>query len=534
MRHDWNSLLSDDDELLVTKYSDLYFPPADTFVDYLRDYHKKLGLNVKFDTDISELAYHIKSKNDMCRFTMRDQRKSLICCKHVFVAIGFEKPLIPTHVVGHEYMEGYEDISINPKDYEGQSVLILGRGNSGLETAMAIYGSTNFVHLVGRSRIKFSWDTHYVGDVRGLNNEVFDSYHLKSLDGIFEADTADMYIVKRESDGKLMLRSATITDINFLDQNPVRDGYDRIIRCLGFKWDDSLFSNCTKPGSSTLPKVTPNKYPSIGYDYQSPVYPGLYFLGTLAHSIDFRKSAGGFVHGFRYAIRAMHRMVEWRNHGVKWPSITKDLDQLVPSILKRANEASGIYQMFSHLGDLAIVDRKTNTFVYVEEFPLNLLPNVLKYTGYHLDPTRHSLFVLSLEYGKNFSIAGADHFGLDRAVGTVDRAHKSNFLHPVIYFYRDRAPTEEEFKNRAADETLPKPDGIHHILEDFTTQFDGPTTHILPFRRFVEHHLGLDLRTFTAETCIAMTLSIKYDSLTDLPHGCRRYLSSQASVLMYM
>lgn len=59
----------------------LYFPPADTFVDYLRDYHKKLNLNVKFDTDISEVAYHIKSKNDMCRFTMRDQRKSLICCK---------------------------------------------------------------------------------------------------------------------------------------------------------------------------------------------------------------------------------------------------------------------------------------------------------------------------------------------------------------------------------------------------------------------------------------------------------------------
>lgn len=60
-------------------------------------------------------------------------------------------------------------------------------------------------------------------------------------------------------------------------------------------------ASCTKPGSSTFPKVIPNKYPSIGYDYQSPIYPGLYFLGTLAHSLDFRKSAGGFIHGFRYS-----------------------------------------------------------------------------------------------------------------------------------------------------------------------------------------------------------------------------------------
>ena len=42
------------------------------------------------------------------------------------------------------------------------------------------------------------------------------------------------------------------------------------------------------------------KYPLIYDDYQSPDYPGLYFAGTNTHSLDFRKSAGGFIHGFRY------------------------------------------------------------------------------------------------------------------------------------------------------------------------------------------------------------------------------------------
>ena len=42
------------------------------------------------------------------------------------------------------------------------------------------------------------------------------------------------------------------------------------------------------------------KYPRMTHDYQSVDMPGMYYAGTLAHYLDFRKSAGGFVHGFRY------------------------------------------------------------------------------------------------------------------------------------------------------------------------------------------------------------------------------------------
>lgn len=41
-----------------------------------------------------------------------------------------------------------------------------GRGNSAFETATAIYDKTNFVHMVGRHRLRFAWETHYVGDLR--------------------------------------------------------------------------------------------------------------------------------------------------------------------------------------------------------------------------------------------------------------------------------------------------------------------------------------------------------------------------------
>ena len=34
MRHDWNSILSDDESLLLKHYSKEFFPPADTMVSY--------------------------------------------------------------------------------------------------------------------------------------------------------------------------------------------------------------------------------------------------------------------------------------------------------------------------------------------------------------------------------------------------------------------------------------------------------------------------------------------------------------------
>ena len=42
------------------------------------------------------------------------------------------------------------------------------------------------------------------------------------------------------------------------------------------------------------------KYPFILNNYRGASFKNIYFAGTLAHSLDYRKSAGGFIHGFRY------------------------------------------------------------------------------------------------------------------------------------------------------------------------------------------------------------------------------------------
>lgn len=56
MRHDWNSLLSDDPSLLFRHFSEEYYPPADALVDYLGAYASQLGLRVRYNTTVAEVA----------------------------------------------------------------------------------------------------------------------------------------------------------------------------------------------------------------------------------------------------------------------------------------------------------------------------------------------------------------------------------------------------------------------------------------------------------------------------------------------
>lgn len=57
---------------------------------------------------------------------------------------------------------------------------------------------------------------------------------------------------------------------------------------------------------------------------------------------------------------------------------------------------------------------------------------------------------------------------------------------------------EREMRLRHPDWPLPRPDAIHHIVEDFLTDWTAPNAHILPLRRFLENCLGTDLRNFFA------------------------------------
>lgn len=513
LRHDWNSLLSHEPRLLFRRYSRQFFPHADAMVRYLEDFAAMLGLRIRYDTAI----VHVTLEKDPRAwnghyFVLSDQNRQSYKCSCLLVATGTWVPNV-VNFPGSEYVEGYETVSTNPEDFAGQTVLILGRGNSAFETAENILGVTNFIHMVSRSRVRLSWATHYVGDLRAINNGLLDTYQLKSLDGLLEGDLEDLAIVK-DKKGKLHITlrfylenrntSAGIDGITLpqdeLDNFATRAPYDRVIRCLGWKFDFSIYNRSLRmmPGRGNK-----SKYPQIKPSYESRGTRGLFVLGTASHSVDFRKSAGGFIHGFRYTTRAVHRLLENRHHGVPWPSAVYPITQLTNSIIKRVNEASGLYQMFSVLADIILLRENATAFEYLEEYPVGILAELETQTGRKAPA---GLFVVIMEYGRNFSGDDKDVFYYNRAVGEAQHAWQSNFLHPVIYYYK-RLPTEREMRLHPPDWPLPRPDAIHHIVEDFLTDWTAPNAHILPLRRFLENCLSTDLRNFFAESCFLFALT---------------------------
>lgn len=544
LRHDWNSLLSDKGDLLFQRVSRDLYPAADAYPRYLSMFVKELGLKVRYSVDVGKVRATQTPTGK--RYVLTDQHRVDYTCRVLLVSTGLWDPQ-KVGFVGSDLVEGYESISVDPEDYKDQAVLILGKGNSAFETAQSFLGRASRVHLYSPSPVRLAWQTHYVGDLRAVNNELLDTYQLKSLDGLVEGGLQDIAIVRhgederrrqsrkkrrekpggRKKGGGLFLTLAELLDnqegknssrvskanlpVYHNDNFSLRQPYDRVIRCLGFRFNFSIFDGSARPPNSEQAR---GKLPGVTAWYEGRGTPGLFVLGTAAHSRDYRSSAGGFIHGFRYTVRAVHHVLEQQYHSNPWPSTKLLTTQLQSWILKRVNEASGPYQMFGVLGDVILL--QGSQCEYLEEFPIQALPHLSSLSGHGI--SKHGLLVLVMQYGLNRT----DSLGPGRAESEWTQAWRSNFLHPVLYFY-DRLPTEKDMRRRPSGWPLPRPKAVHHMIEDFLTEWDGPISHSQPLRRFLEHCLSMDLRAFYAETCFRLSLTHRKP-----PLFCRQgYLQKQ-------
>lgn len=59
-------------------------------------------------------------------------------------------------------------------------------------------------------------------------------------------------------------------------------------------------------------------------------------------------------------------------------------------------------------------------------------------------------------------------------------------------------PIEKDMRRCPVGWPLPRPEALHHMVEDFLTEWDQPISHSQPLRRFLEHCLQTDLRPFYA------------------------------------
>jgi thioredoxin reductase len=447
LRMDWNSLLSDDPALRFPHYSERYFPPADEMVRYLGDFAAACRLRLQYDTRVARITRH-KS------FRVTDQRGQSYEAQRLIVATGVSKPYLPP-IPGIETAELYTTVSVDPRDFTNQRVLIIGKGNSAFETADNLIETAAVIHIVGPNSIRLAWRTHFVGHLRAVNNNFLDTYQLKSQNALLDGN-----VERIERDGDSYMVTVSFKRANEVKRN-LR--YDRVIVCTGFRFDSSIFSDECKPELTIR-----DRFPAQTSDWQSTNVPDLYFAGTLMQVRDFKKSTGGFIHGFRYGVRALHRMLEKKYHRQAWPhrSLHGQPQALMEAVLTRVNRSSALWQQFAFLCDLIVVEADGRARYY-EELPVD-------YVRESDFGTADCYFTITLEYGP-------DHDQVDPFDITVSRiaqddpkhSHDARYLHPVVRLYRRKKLVAE-----------------HHVAENLENDWTGPAQRE-PLSAFFSRHVAM-------------------------------------------
>ncbi len=444
LRHDWNSLLTDDYSLLLRDFSQEYFPTADSFLDYLSAFAEKYHLQVEYDTQITQV-----SRADS-GYQLLDQNGNEWSCRRLIVATGVSQAYIPA-IPGIELTENYACMSVDPNDFIDQRVLILGKGNSAFETADNLMATAAVIHLASPYPIDFAWKTHFVGDLRAVNNNILDSYQLKSQNAILDAETLG---IRRRSDGRLAVEFR----YQHAEDEVEELVYDRVLCCTGFQFDAGVFDADTKPELTIF-----DKFPNLTCEWESTSQPNMFFIGTLMQMRDYKKTTSGFIHGFRYNVQAIHRVLASRFHDSPWPSTVLPLqtETLVQRILSRVNGSSALWQQQAFLADLIVV-QDDQTVHYYEAMPI-------AYLHKHFVDCDQRCFVLTLEFG---TAHDEDPFKVNRIRrDNVSKAAASTFLHPAIREYELGAKVSE-----------------HHIIEDLEAVWQEPE-HFEPLQRYLDQRI---------------------------------------------
>lgn len=447
LRMDWNSLLSDDPTLRFTSYSDRYFPPADDLVRYLEDFAAASALRIQYDTRVVNIT-----RPDCFRVT--DAEGQIHNAERLIVATGVSQPYIPP-IPGIETAEIYHTVSVDPRDFVDKRVLIIGKGNSAFETADNLIETAAVIHVAGPRSIHFAWRSHYVGHLRAVNNNLLDTYQLKSQNALLDGNVE---CIERQNGGYLVT-------VSFVRANEIKRQlpYDRVIVCTGFCFDSSIFSAECRPDL-----VLDDRFPAQTSEWQSTNVRDLYLAGTLMQVRDYKKSTGGFIHGFRYGVRALHRMLERKYHHKTWPhsSVAADPQTLMNAVIVRVNRTSALWQLFGFLCDLIVVPAE-GPAQYYEEVPVD-------YAHESDFSEAETYFVVTLEYGPGHDRVDPFDISVGRiSQSDVERAREGRYLHPVVRHYSCRKLISE-----------------HHVTENLENDWTGEETHRRPLQAFFATELA--------------------------------------------
>ena len=345
-------------------------------------------------------------------FVLTDEDGNTYTGKRLIVATGVPQ-LYDPGIPGIELCETYADHSINPDNYINKRVMVVGKGNSGFETADHLVETAAVIHVCSPEFTELAWQTHYVGHLRAVNNNFLDTYQLKSQNAVIDATIRKI----EKQNGKF---KAHIEYSHAQQQTAILE-YDHIILCAGFKFDLSIFDDLCQPALAMMGKL-----PSQTSEWESVNIPDLYFAGTLMAACDFHKTMSGFIHGFRHNIKSLVHVIEQKYYDNPWPSdrFVRKPKAVVDKIISRVTSSPAIFLQPGFLGDVIVVSDELNTVDYYADIRMDYVPESEFCKNKHY-------YTVSLEYGH----FGGDPLSIDRDPDP-ESGSEAPYLHPIIRRYK--------------------------------------------------------------------------------------------------
>lgn len=463
LRHDWNSLLSDEG-CLFGEFSDELYPPADALHEYLNAFARRFSLRIAHGVRVERVDR--VDPQDQTRTQDQDQGSTQetprfrltttggegqYLCEKLVMASGLSRPYYPASIARPPCVRHYADYAPGHFQdrqvldaYKNKTVLLVGSGNAAYELANLLEKVCATVVVLGRPR-PLSIVSHYSGDVRSVYYPFLDGFFLKSLNAIDTTLARDQELVVARDPATQRYTVRAANAHGPLYPSPRLASFHEVVLCTGWTFDASLFRFEVRTTQN-------GKLPELDERYESVSAPGLYFVGALMHARDFRRSSGGFIHGFRYLVRLFAQLhypaeVPMRTRHFAFTGDMRCYTDLCAHLFARIHSASSLYQMFGVLRDAFYYDEARRRIVYVHDVTME--------AARHLDVPAEVQYVslLSLEYGpQETDVNKLGHFN----------RWDPRFLHPRLHICR-----------RGADGRLSVVDRVvleEDLVADFRTQ----------------------------------------------------------------
>ena len=423
LRHDWNSLLNDDN-ILFTKFDDDYYPSNEHLVNYLNHFKQHYNLKVNYNCNVKLIT-----KTDEGHYNILLEDGTNYKCTKLITATGLSLPNYPnikTEVVNqiphyHSFEKKYFKQKENLEHFKNKKILIVGQGNSAMELANLLNEVSSSILIYARRINQWASSSHYAGHIRSKYLPFLDTFLLKSLNGINYFSDNTISIIQHENNGKYIINEC----VDGMTIKHTRE-YDKVIFCTGWKFNKDIFD-------FNIDTVRNNKYPNLTFNSESTNNPNLYFIGSLMHPLDGFKSSGGFIHGFRYLIKNFFALNYNSDLFVKKIFHLDDelntINVLSKYVFNRLNTTSSLYQMYGVLCDFFVYNSAEKQFLYMHDLTHTNIKNIA------FPEKRFNYFTISLEYGKK---PVTDIYQLGLKVSNMGEECNSTLLHPVLRIYNEQ------------------------------------------------------------------------------------------------